>query len=72
MHIGGKWVIGVIWDEELRGRIAPGDRIVSIGGHPAETYYYCDFFTDEAKPFASGTVFTVENSAGDLVEITLK
>lgn len=42
-------IVGMVWDESLRGVIAPGDRVVQLGTIPVDTVDVCTFLRGEFR-----------------------
>lgn len=46
--INNKYCVGIVWDEQLREKISPGDQIVSLDGVSYEHISLCDLLTRES------------------------
>ncbi|WP_297932000.1 retropepsin-like aspartic protease [uncultured Alistipes sp.] len=66
----GRLVVGQVWDEALRGLVAPGDRIVRLGTLDVSQVDPCAFIRGEVR--ADRPEMTVRRSDGSLVTIPIK
>ena len=67
---GNEFVVGVVWDEELRRLVQPGDRILTMNGLPAGDYEFCRLL-DGTLPKGWLESLSVETRSGDIMDITL-
>ena len=65
----GQLVVGQVWDEALADVIAPGDRILSLDGHPWDGDV-CRFLLDPDP--LDGTVCGIGTAAGQHVVLTIE
>ncbi len=65
----GQLVVGQVWDEALADVIAPGDRILSLDGHPWDGDV-CGFLLDPDP--LDGTVCGIGTAAGQHVVLTIE
>lgn len=68
--VGGRLVVGQVWDEALEGVIAPGDRIVRLGETPAESLDICTLLARKNR--MSKREITVQRADGALVAVRLE
>ena len=65
----GQLVVGQVWDEALADVIAPGDRILSLDGHPWDGDV-CGFLLDPDP--LDGTVCGIGTASGQHVVLTIE
>ena len=65
----GQLVVGQVWDEALADVIAPGDRILSLDGHPWDGDV-CRFLLDPDP--LDGTVGGIGTASGQHVVLTIE
>lgn len=68
--VGGRLVVGQVWDETLDGVIAPGDRIVRLGPHPAQEIDPCTLLEWRDRP--AWNEITVERGDGVRVRVPIE
>ncbi len=73
-YIGGKLVVGHVWDENLKGKISVGDYVIAIDGQDTDSIPACDMYT--GKNVLAGTEktsaeFTIRNADGMEQKITV-
>lgn len=68
VYVGDQMLVGVVWDDALKGIVRSGDRIVAINGRPTEEYDKCHSFTGGFTP-EEGAVVRIETQSGNVIEV---
>ncbi|MFD1615125.1 retropepsin-like aspartic protease [Gelatiniphilus marinus] len=68
-----KLIVGFVWDEALKDKIAYGDQIIEVNGINFESINICDFITKESIFKEINTLdISFKNSQGEINKIRLK
>lgn len=68
--VGGRLVVGQVWDEALAGIVAPGDRIVRLGSTDVSQVDPCAYVRGEIR--GDRPEMTVERADGSLVTVPVR